>query len=280
MFQGVVGYRSLVTTAIVSFLIAVFLNPLRSRIQALVDRALFKGTPVELAAQREQLLTEVRKGDQMKAVATLAAGLAHEIRNPLTSIRTFVDYLDERHADPEFREKFKRIAGGELGRIDAILQRLLDFSKPAAPTLAPVAIQPLIDETLEFLQGEIVRRHVQVQRSRDDAAFVLGDTKQLKQVFLNVFLNSLQAMNGDGRLEIQTTVEGHELQIRLADNGVGIDPKDLPHIFEPFFSTKPTGTGLGLAVVHGIVKEHGGRISVESHPTQGTVISLFMPLAG
>jgi signal transduction histidine kinase len=278
-FQGFFGYRSIFATSFVAFLIAIFFNPLRNRIQAFVDRALFKATPVELVAQREQLLVEVRKGEQMKAVGTLAAGLAHEIKNPLASIKTFTDYLDAHYADPAFRAKFKKIVGGEVERINLIVQQLLDFAKPVPPKLAPIDVPRLLDETVELLNSELVERRVEVDRCYDASATILGDPQQLKQVFLNLILNSLQAMNGNGRLAIQTGRTGSELVVTIADNGVGIDPKDLPRIFEPFFTTKPSGTGLGLAVVQGIVKEHRGRIAVESHPGQGTTTQLFLPIA-
>ncbi len=323
-FQGVFGYRSIFATVVVAFLIAIFFNPLRTRIQAFVDRALFRATPAELASQRDQLLVEVRKGEQMKAVATLAAGLAHEIKNPLASIKTFTDYLERRYDDPGFREKFHKIVGGEVERINLIVQQLLEFAKPVPPKLAPVEVSKLLDDTLEFLNGELIQRHVEVSRRYEAKPCVLADPQQLKQVFLNLFLNSLQAMDGApsghnrternpervprlrfaplgaspepvegqalsvsrdeskdgaGRLEIHTEVRGAELAVTIADNGSGIPPKDLPHVFEPFYTTKPTGTGLGLAVVHGIVKEHGGRIAVESHPGQGTRITLTLPIA-
>jgi signal transduction histidine kinase len=278
-FQGFFGYRSIFATAVVAFLIAVFFNPLRDRIQAFVDRALFKATPAELAEQREQLLTEVRKGEQMKAVATLAAGLAHEIKNPLASIKTFTEYLQTRHDDPEFRAKFQKIVGGEVERINLIVQQLLEFAKPVPPKLTPLEVPRLLDETLEFLGGELLERHVEVNRRYEAKPRVLGDPQQLKQVFLNLFLNSLQAMNGHGRLDIQTTVDGAELTVAIADSGSGIAAKDLPHIFEPFYTTKTNGTGLGLAVVQGIIKEHGGRIAVESQPGQGTTMRLHLPIA-
>ena len=278
-FQGQVGYRSWPVTVIVAFLIAIFFNPLRARIQALVDRALFKATPAELAEQREQLLTEVRKGEQMKAVGTLAAGLAHEIKNPLTSIKTFVDYLDSRYADPVFRQKFQKIVGTEIERINLIVQQLLEFAKPVPPKLQPLDIPQLVDDTLEFLSNELMERRVQVQRTYETRLTVLGDPQQLKQVLLNLLLNSLQAMNGAGRLDVGTTVQGADLVLMIADNGVGIATQDLPHIFEPFFTTKPSGTGLGLAVVQGIIKEHGGRVTVKSQSGRGTTITLFLPIA-
>ena len=143
----------------------------------------------------------------------------------------------------------------------------------------PLEIPKVVDETLEFLNGELVQRHVEVSRRYEAQPKVLGDPQQLKQVFLNLFLNSLEAMNGHGRLDIQTTLEGSELTVTIADSGTGIAPKDLPHVFEPFYTTKTNGTGLGLAVVHGIIKEHGGRIEVESHPGQGTTMRLHLPIA-
>lgn len=278
-FQGFFGYRSIFATVVVAFLIAIFFNPLRNKIQAFVDRALFLGTPAELAAQREQLLAEVRKGEQQKAVATLAAGLAHEIKNPLASIKTFTEHLNARYTDPAFRAKFQKIVGGEVERINLIVQQLLEFAKPVPPKLTPLDLPRLVDETLEFLNNELVTHHIEVHRHYEAHPPILADPQQLKQVFLNLFLNSLQAINGHGHLEVRTALRGSDLEVTIADNGAGIAPKDLPHIFEPFYSTKPTGTGLGLAVVQGIIKEHGGRITVESRPEQGTTMTLHLPIA-
>ncbi len=278
-FQGFLGYRSVFATVFVAFLIAVFFNPLRNRIQAFVERALFKATTAELVTQREQLLAEVRKGEQMKAVGTLAAGLAHEIKNPLSSIKTFTEYLGTRYADPEFRVKFQKVVGGEVERINLIVQQLLEFAKPVPPKLMPLEVSTLLDETLEFLNNEFLQHHVEIHKWYEAQALILGDPQQLKQIFLNLFLNSLQAMNGAGRLEVHTARHGAELVVTITDNGTGITPKDLPHIFEPFYTTKPTGTGLGLAVAQGIVKEHGGRIEVESQPGQGTTMRFYLPVA-
>lgn len=277
-FQGFFGYRSLVATLIVAFFVAIFFDPLRSRIQGFVDHILFKATPVELAEQREQLLAEVRRGEQMKAVGTLAAGLAHEIKNPLASIKTFTEHLAQHHDDPVFREKFQKIVGGEVERINAIVQQLLEFAKPVPPKLIPVNVSQLLDETLEFLSNECVQRKVELRRHYTASGLVLADPQQLKQVFLNLLLNSLQAVNGHGELDVSTVISGNELEVTVADNGAGIDPKNLPHIFEPFFSTKPAGTGLGLAVVQGIVKEHQGRIVVESRLGCGTRVSIQLPV--
>jgi len=277
-FQGFLGYRSLVATAVASFLIAIFFNPVRDQIQKVVDRALFKATPTELAEQRERLLEEVRKGDQMKAVAQLAAGLAHEIKNPLASIKTFTDFLDQRYADPEFRAKFTKIVGGEVQRIQLITQRLLEFAKPSRPNLTPLEVSQVIDETVESLSNELLQRHIDVVRDYAAGVQIMGDAKQLKQVFLNLLLNSLQAVNGAGRIKIETSLENTGLMVTIADNGCGIAPNDLYRIFEPFFTTKPAGTGLGLSVVQGIMAEHGGQIEIDSRVGNGTVARLRFPI--
>jgi len=278
-FAGFFGYRSLVATMVVAGLIALGFNPLRDRLQGLIDRALFTGTPPELAAQREQLLVEVRKGDQLKAVATLAAGLAHEVKNPLAAIKTFTEHLTTHYDDPAFRAKFQTIVGGEVERINRIVQQLLEFAKPVPPKLAPLQLVPLLEQTLDFLGQDCLARRIEITRDYQSPGPLLGDASQLKQVFLNLFLNSLEAMNGHGgQLTLTTRQDGAELICTVTDTGTGIAPEHLAHLGEPFYTTKPQGTGLGLAVVQGIVKEHGGRLAISSTPGQGTSVSLFLPL--
>jgi signal transduction histidine kinase len=279
-FQGYFGYRSFIATLVVAFLTAIFFNPLRERIQAFVDRGVLKATPAELATQREQLLVEVRKGDQQKAVATLAAGLAHEIKNPLTAIKTFTEHLGSHYEDPAFRAKFQKIVGGEVERINLIVQQLLEFAKPVPPKLAPLQLSVVLDETLEFLGSECAKRQVTVLKQYHAQEPILGDAKQLKQVFLNLVLNSLQSINGrGGQLTVEMARRGSELIVTLADTGCGIPADALPRIFEPFYTTKPQGTGLGLSVVQGIIQEHGGRLNVASEVGRGTVVVVSLPVA-
>ena len=279
MFQTTFGYKSVGLSLTAFALMALAFQPLKLGIQRLVDWLFFRTPREELVRRMERLEEEVRRTEKLKAVSSLAAGLAHEIKNPLTSIKTFTEHLEERYDDSAFRGKFKKIVGGEIERINLIVQQLLEFAKPVPPKLTPVEIPRLLDETLELLNSELIQRHVEVRRRYETSPKVLADPQQLKQVFLNLVLNSLQAMNGSGRMEIGTASAGSELTVTIADNGAGIASKDLPHIFEPFFTTKTTGTGLGLAVVHGIVKEHGGRITIKSHPGQGTRITLSFPMA-
>ena len=277
-FQGFFGYRSLVATIIVAFMIAVGFNPLRHWLQAFVDRALWRATPPELAAQREQLLIEVRRSDQQKAVATLAAGLAHEIKNPLAAIKTFTDYLPEKHTDPAFIKTFHRIVSQELTKIYTIVQNLLTFAKPAPLRRDEIPLTALAQDTAALLQGDCLKTRVTVEVDVPEGLSIHGDQTQMKQVLLNLCLNSLEAMEGiGGRLRISAAAEGEQISLTVQDTGKGIKGKDLAQIFDPFFTTKATGTGLGLCVVQGIVQEHSGRIRVESCPGQGTMVKLVLP---
>lgn len=279
LFQGMVGYQGLIATLLAAVTIAIGFIPFKNAAQRIIDRRFFQGTQLELARQRERLLLEIRKSDQVKAVATLAAGLAHEIKNPLTAIKTFTEYLDSRYHDPVYREKFQRIVGGEVAKIQRIVQELLDFARPSPLQFTAVEVPRLLDETLEGLTSELLLRRIEVIRCYEDSAPVLGDAQQLKQVFLNLFLNSLQAMDkGGGRLVVQTAREGSRLVVSVADTGCGISPEHLAKLFEPFFTTKANGNGLGLAVVQGIIKDPGGAIRIDSQPGQGTRIRTELPL--
>ena len=278
-FQTTFGYQSVGLSLAAFALMALTFQPLKVGIQRLVDYLLFRAPREELVRKVERLEEEVRETERLKAVSVLAGGLAHEIKNPLASIKTFTEYLGSRYDELEFRDKFQKIVGGEVERINLIVQQLLNFAKPSPSQIVPLDVPKLLNETLDLLNSELVQRHVQVHKRYKAAEQVLGDPQQLKQVFINLILNSLQAMNGEARLEIRTAVDGPNLFVTIADNGCGIAPKDLPHIFEPFYTTKATGTGLGLAVVHGIVREHGGRITVDSQIGHGTTLRVLLPLA-
>jgi len=280
LFQGFLGYESIIGTLLAAVIIAIGFIPLRNAAQRFVDRALFKATPAELATQRDQLLAEVRKSDQMKAVATFAAGMAHEIKNPLTAIKTFTEFLPEKYDDPSFREKFTRIVGKEVGKIDQLVHHLLDFAKPASPQLHPLQLSELLDETLDLLSNDCLQRRVHVERTYSPTGTIQADPQQLRQVFLNLFLNSLEAMDGQGgTLTVSTTPQDGHLTVTITDTGPGIPKEHLSHLGEPFFTTKPAGTGLGLSIVHSIIQEHGGRITFKNRATGGACCTLLFPLA-
>ena len=277
--QDQLGYRSLTSVVLIFTIITFIFKPLETKIQEFIDLLIFKKTPDMIKKENLQLLGEVRKQDRMKAISTLAAGMAHEIKNPMTSIKTFAEYLPQKYNDPEFRSKFQRIVADEVDRVNHIVGQVLEFAKPTEPELKPVSAPEILDETLNMLNNSFITHKIDVLKSYPAIPPILADKKQLKQVFLNVFLNSIQAMPSGGTLKVSTSLlngADGRVAISIQDTGHGIKPEDLPRIFEPFFTTKESGTGLGLSIVHGIVKEHGGDVKVESRLNEGTTVSVIL----
>lgn len=271
-FQGFAGYKSLLASTVTAFVIALSFNPVKNKIQTIVDRYFFKGTAEEIAEENVRLHEEMLKQDRMKAVATLAASMAHEIKNPLTIIKTFSEFLPERHNDKDFVANFTRLVKPQVDKIDFAVQQLLDFSKPSKSNLAYINIYQVVYETLEFLNNDFLKNKIamQLQFANTDT-IILGDSNQLKQVFLNLFLNSIDAMPRGGDLIISERIEeGKSIEICIQDSGEGISKDNLKHIFQPFFTTKANGTGLGLAVVRDILEQHNATIKSESEKDKGT----------
>ncbi|MBF0522836.1 MAG: hypothetical protein HQL24_07265 [Candidatus Omnitrophica bacterium] len=270
-FQGVVGYESFFINLIVVFIIAVLFNPLRDAIQHFLDKRFFEGTLESLAFERRRLQQELYHKEKLAYVGQLASSVAHEIRNPLTAIQTFIEYLPKKYEDKEFREKFEQIVPREIGRIQGVVNNLLDLAKPKNLLLSKTDIPVLIDLTLELLADQIALKNIQVKKEYSNKGVsVEVDDAQMKQVFLNLFLNSIQAMSDGGILSLRTTLHGGRFTIFIEDTGCGMSESQLKSLFTPFETTKETGVGLGLVITQEIIKAHGGTIAVESKLGQGT----------
>ncbi|MBI4597344.1 MAG: GAF domain-containing protein [Candidatus Omnitrophica bacterium] len=231
----------------------------------------------QLKAATERLLLQER----LAAAGQFAAGMAHEIKNPLSAIKTFAELLPERYQDPDFRGRFFRIVQGEINRINTIVQELLDFAKPAPLELAPTHLSSLVEETLQLLSNQCLKQQVKVTRRFDERGVTFeADGKQLKQMILNLLLNSLEAMDNGGQLTVSTSVREARLILRITDTGSGIAADQLGAVWDPFFTTKERGMGLGLAIVKGVVERHGGRLQLSSEPGRGTTVELSFPLSG
>lgn len=277
IFRGFVGYKSLPLTFATIGMFALLFQPLKNNIQAFVDKYFFKGTLDDIKRENVHLMDELQRSEKMRAVGTLAAGLAHEIKNPLTSIKTFTEFLDEKYADKEFREKFKRIVGTEVERINSIVQQLLDFAKPRPLSLKDTDVHNILDDTLNFLNNELIKKRINLIKEYNQKTIIINaDPNQLRQVFLNIALNAIDAMKHGGKLSISTRANDGGISIRISDTGCGISRQDLHHIFDPFYSTKDSGSGLGLSIVHNIIQEHKGRISVESETGKGTTFEILL----
>lgn len=278
--QGVMGYRSIIGSLLAGFAIALGFNPLKDAVQRFIDELFFHGTQESLANENDRLRQEVARAEKLRAVATLAAGMAHEIKNPLSSIKTFAEYLPQKYDDPAYREKFAKIMSQEVDKMNSLVQRLLEFARPTQPRLQSVRLSGVVKETLDFLQGTLLQKQIQVDTHFAETDEVLADPAQLKQVFLNLLLNSVDAIEPPGSVSVSTGQENGHLEVTVTDTGRGIPKKDLPHVFDPFFTTKSGGTGLGLSVVHSIVREHGGHVRVESETGRGTSVTITLPTNG
>ena len=277
IFQTTFGYHSILVSVVAFALMALVFQPLQVGVQRFVDWMFFRAPQEELIRRIERLEQETRQTEKLKAIATLAAGMAHEIKNPLSSIKTFTDFLPQKYDDPAFRAKFTKIMKHEVEKIDVLVRRLLDFAKPARPKMRLVRLSRLIDDTVDLLHGALMSKHIKVEKAYSLVDEVEVDAVQIKQVFLNLILNSIEAMDKQGCISITTIRENGHVEAQVIDTGPGIPKKDLPRVFDPFYTTKPQGTGLGLSVVHGIVREHGGHIIVDSDTGRGTLVRIQLP---
>lgn len=243
----------------------------------------------------KRLELQIRRSDRLASVGTLSAGMAHEIKNPLVALKTFAQLLPDRYDDADFRDSFSKLAQQEIERIDGIVNQLLEFSRPAKPQLVEASLHVVLKRPLKLVSEEALKKQVTI--ATDFEAIndtILADAHQLQQVFLNFLLNALDALNRRGSITLTTSnIEGRfnpadstessprpYLRLDIADTGCGISAEQLPRIFDPFFTTKSGGTGLGLSVSYGIIREHGGMVEVESRVGEGTQFHIFFPLRG
>jgi len=229
---------------------------------------------------RANMEEQLRLSEKMAAIGLLAAGVAHEVNTPLTGISSFTQMLLERSEpeDPKTRllEKIER----QTFRAAKIISSLLNLARPSGGETAPVDLNVVIADILSLLEHQFKVGRIQVRRDlARPAVFVHGVEYKLQQVFLNLFLNARDAMPKGGWLAVTTRVEGDAAVVEVSDTGVGIPVEDMTRIYDPFFTTKGEGrgTGLGLSVTYGIVQEHGGTLTCESHPEQGTRFRLTLP---
>ena len=228
----------------------------------------------------------LRRADRLSSLGLLTAGLAHEIRNPLVAIRTFTQLLPERYNDAEFREGFQGLALKEVDRICGLINDLLSFARPSRPNVAEENMNDVVDGIARILESEAKEKGVEITRDFGPGLpRVWIDREQMKQVFMNLILNAIQAMREGGSIFVSTRLisrdeaghSGQFVQVEVRDTGIGIPAENLDHIFDPFFTSKDEGSGLGLSISHQIVQEHGGFVTVESKVGVGTTFFINLP---
>lgn len=228
-----------------------------------------------------ELQEKVRRSERLASLGRLASGIAHEIRNPLSSIKGFAQYFQGKLKPSSQDREYTDIMIREVERLDRVIAGLLDFARPQDPHPEPISIREILDHSLELLQSDLREKEVEVQRSYDDGGINLNiDRDQITQAFINVFKNSLESMERGGKLRISLGQNRDKtmLEIKVSDTGRGISRENLSRIFDPFFSTKKKGTGLGLAITLKIIENHRGEVRVDSSEGEGTTFRIFLPL--
>ena len=221
---------------------------------------------------------KMQRLDRLASLGLLSAGMAHEIKNSLVAVKTFVDLLAQKNGDGELTAVVAR----ELERINALATQMLKFAAPRSAAFAAVRIHDTLDYSLRLLQHQIGGKMISLKRDyRAMPDTVRGDDALLQQVFMNLLLNALEALGTNGELAVSTEVVEEAgarlLKIKIRDTGTGISPENLARLFEPFFTTKKDGTGLGLAISQRIALEHGGVIQAQSEAGKGSTFSFSLP---
>jgi two-component system, sporulation sensor kinase E len=251
-----------------------------SRMRDIDGRILGAVVTLEDVSELKALTQQLIRTDRLAAMGELTAGVAHEVRNPLGIIRASVQLLEESGASPERTREATGVIKQEIDRLDKVIKALLDFGRPAPPALVLTDLEDVLREVVLFTRRFASRSDVELEEHYSGGLpETLADPNQLKQVFVNLISNAVQAMESEGgRIEVATGVDRGFVWARLSDTGPGIPNPQLDKVFDPFFSTRSDGTGLGLTIVHRIVDDHDGHIEVQSRPSGGTVFTVYLPV--
>ncbi len=226
----------------------------------------------------KQLEAGIRQAQRLADLGTLAAGMAHEIRNPLSAIKTFVALLPHKISKPGFLDKFQETVQREINRLNALIEELLELARPPKYEFEPLDIKNLLMHSIELMKAELNVKNITCKWHFDpDLPLSMADANQLGKVFINLMKNSTQAMPGGGVITIDAGVENDMLVVSFSDTGHGFSKDLAPNIFSPFFTTKARGTGLGLAITHKVISEHKGQITARSEKSKGACFTICLP---
>jgi len=231
------------------------------------------------AAHARAIAANLEHLDRLANLGLIGAGIAHEIKNALVAVRTFVDLIVERSKEDELAQ----LVSDEIARIDTIVQQVLRGAIREEFNMAPLNTHALLKDALNLLRNEFQARSIRLAlKLAACSERVRGDERQLRHALLNLLINAIEAMNDGGQLDVSTdlsSLSGREyIRVTITDSGSGIRPEHLPRLFSPFFTTKKDGTGLGLAITRRIIQQHDGSITVESKVNEGTTFQVFLPL--
>ena len=226
------------------------------------------------------LQKEITRNQRLASVGKLAAGVAHEIRNPLSSIKGFATYFKERSREKVDDQQIANIMIQEVDRLNKVVGQLLDFARPIKISKKSIPLTELLENSLKMIEKQAAERNVKIEtRFQSRVNTIFADPDWINQVLLNLYLNAIESMEAGGRLRvvISNPKLKNGIDITVSDTGIGMGKEDLAHIFDPYFTTKASGTGLGLAIVHNILEAHSGEIKAESTAGQGSSFTIFLP---
>lgn len=266
----------------------VYDNPELQQLKIFFDQAGFAFENAFLYHLQKERTRKMYRADRLATLGELAAGAAHEIRNPLTSIRSSIQYLKRKLKDTSDAEMADDLIS-EVDRINDIIEGMLSFAKPQEPKKEPVNLKSLINQTVQLVLNTASKKGVSIKTNYNcKEEEIIADQAQLKQVLLNIIINAIQSIDGNDGLVFITTTEIRAAKsykrnepsyiIEVTDNGKGIDQENMDKIFDPFFTTKENGTGLGLSICYGIINRHGGDIELSSEPGKGTKVKIKLPM--
>ncbi|MDN5278909.1 MAG: two-component system, NtrC family, sensor histidine kinase AtoS [Clostridiales bacterium] len=249
--------------------------PFRNEQGGMMGTVFFIKDVTQISAMEEQL----KRADRLSALGVLAAGIAHEIRNPLTGMKMIVQLLESEFSEDDSRREPLGIIQKEIDRLEGIIGNLLDFARPTKPKAVEVEVEKVVDDCYLLVKNQLNKQGINFQKTTvENVPIVIGDPDQLKQVFINIMTNAIQALSPGGHLKVHIDHREEYLVIAFEDSGNGIPSDRLQDIFNPFMTTKEDGTGLGLSMAQRIVEEHGGRIEVQSSPGEGSTFYVHLPI--
>lgn len=239
---------------------------------ALIDREMFA------RHKREEMRLELERSQRLSLVGQMAAGVAHEIKNPLASIKGAVEIIGDESASEADRSQFKKIVVSEIHRIDGTVKDFLAFARPRKSKMEKLDLSSAIQDTLTQIEGQVAKSGMRLKSSIIPEIYVLGDKSKIHQMTLNLILNAIEASQSGSAVNVQLSRNGSgKAHLVISDEGTGLPQADIEKVFEPFYTTKSTGTGLGLAIVRSIVEELNGRIRIENVPTGGASVEVELP---
>ncbi|MGB5107046.1 MAG: ATP-binding protein [Candidatus Zixiibacteriota bacterium] len=249
----------------------VFYFALAVLIGALVDR--------EFRARRRQedMRLQLERSQKLSLVGQVAAGVAHELKNPLASIKGAVEIISDETTNENDRAEFKNILFREIKRMDGTVTEFLEFARPKPTRIEEIDLSTLLQSSLRQLEAQVSREHIQIAENIEPAILIPGDREKLHQLILNIMLNAMQASKSGDTVVVNLASSNDHVELSIKDNGEGISSENLERIFEPFYTTRATGSGLGLAIVKSIVDAHRGAIDITSESGKGASVVVKLP---